>query len=454
MTLQCPIGSILGIEYSGLTALLTIRETVEKIFQERILAFNENLAMASFGTSKGHGIITGSGPPSFYLSGMVSHRIGTLAPAPANDPVFAQILFRLRPNALKHGEDSTDRLKKYDVWTQHINRLFLYVLDGMLRHHNRRVKLFLSTRVHGQTYNLPTQDEVAVILPGEAPPSFSLLLFTPYPSHLIPSPLMKEASTQTSYNVADGKRTALSVDDVDRLAAMYAKQRTTVSSLKADGHDIVKLPEGNYGHAVLAHDTAQVVVTMLGKIVSIDRSLNRDASRVPQRCGHKFSQEMAAACSIATNLTIPFNTSSLNVNPRVDFLHHQLVTLHAHWTEVTGGDPIPEKGGHPPWPAWKNDIDANKYHMFYNNAREGSCNGRKVAKYYVTPLPVNGDGHAELYANTILRVGDVCAVMCSVQTNAWKSKATGKYSGRIDFVPLRIRVHGTLNVSLHCHRYR
>ncbi|SCZ93447.1 BZ3500_MvSof-1268-A1-R1_Chr6-3g08666 [Microbotryum saponariae] len=62
-----------------------------------------------------------------------------------------------------------------------------------------------------------------------ASPSFSLLPFTPYPSHPIPSPLMKEAPTQPSYNVADGKRTALSVDDVDRLAAMYAEQRTTIT---------------------------------------------------------------------------------------------------------------------------------------------------------------------------------------------------------------------------------
>ncbi|SGY44645.1 BQ5605_C001g00185 [Microbotryum silenes-dioicae] len=85
--------------------------------------------------------------------------------------------------------------------------------------------------------------------------------------------------------------------------------------------------------------------------------------------------------------------------------------------------------------------------MFHNNAREGSYNGRRVAKSYVTPLPVNVDGHAELYAHTILSVGDVCAVMVSIQGRAWRSTATGKYSGRIDFVPLRIRVHGKLNAS-------
>ncbi|SGY15227.1 BQ5605_C013g07293 [Microbotryum silenes-dioicae] len=91
-----------------------------------------------------------------------------------------------------------------------------------------------------------------------ASPSFSLLLFTPYPSHLIPShlipshlipshlipshlipsplnpsPLIKGVPTQPSYHVADGERRAQSVDDVDRLAAIYAEQRTTISSLKA-----------------------------------------------------------------------------------------------------------------------------------------------------------------------------------------------------------------------------
>ncbi|SCZ95676.1 BZ3500_MvSof-1268-A1-R1_Chr8-1g09721 [Microbotryum saponariae] len=41
-------------------------------------------------------------------------------------------------------------------------------------------------------------------------------------------------------------------------------------------------------------------------------------------------------------------------------------------SSVTGGDPIPEKRGHPPWPVWENDIDAHKHPIFYNNAREGS----------------------------------------------------------------------------------
>ncbi|SCZ98690.1 BZ3500_MvSof-1268-A1-R1_Chr3-1g05552 [Microbotryum saponariae] len=155
-----------------LLALLTGEGPVEKIFRERIFAFNEILAMASFGTSKGHGHLSGSGPQSFYLSGMVTRHIGTLAPAPANDPPD-EPGFNGPP----------EKVRRLDTADQQIVPL----LDGMLRHHNRRVKLFLTAQEvmdsdashtyqlrllaprnrDPRTYNLPTQDEVAAILPGE-----------------------------------------------------------------------------------------------------------------------------------------------------------------------------------------------------------------------------------------------------------------------------------------------
>ncbi|SGY56310.1 BQ5605_C006g04125 [Microbotryum silenes-dioicae] len=158
----------------------------QKIFRVRILAFNESFAMASFGTSKGHGIISGAGPPSFYLSGTVFHRIGTLAPGPADDPVFAQILFLApteRIEARQRFDGPPEEVRRLDSVYQQI----VPVLDGMLRVHNRRVKLFLTAKDFmksatshmyklrllaprnrdPRTYNLPTQEEVAVILPGD-----------------------------------------------------------------------------------------------------------------------------------------------------------------------------------------------------------------------------------------------------------------------------------------------
>ncbi|SCZ92685.1 BZ3500_MvSof-1268-A1-R1_Chr5-2g08103 [Microbotryum saponariae] len=140
--------------------------------------------------SKGHGIISGSGPPSFYLSEseVVFHRIGTLAPAPADDPVFAQILFLAptkRIEARRRFNGPPEEVRRLDSAYQQI----VPVLDGMLRLHKRRVKLFLTAQEFmnsdashmyqlrllaprnrdPRTYNLPTQDEVAVILPGEVP---------------------------------------------------------------------------------------------------------------------------------------------------------------------------------------------------------------------------------------------------------------------------------------------
>ncbi|SGY53419.1 BQ5605_C006g03757 [Microbotryum silenes-dioicae] len=216
MTLQCPICSALHWEFEKsptpggatpfklccadgkvrlpgiekpppeLLKLLTGDGPVEKIFRDRILAFNESFAMASFGTSKGHGIISGSGPPSFYLSGTVLHRIGTLAPGPADDPVFAQILFLApteRIEARRRFNGPPEEVRRLDSAYQQM----IPVLDGMLRLHNRCVKLFLTAKEFmdseashmyqlrllaprnqdPRTYNLPTQEEVAVILPGD-----------------------------------------------------------------------------------------------------------------------------------------------------------------------------------------------------------------------------------------------------------------------------------------------
>ncbi|SGY53294.1 BQ5605_C006g03744 [Microbotryum silenes-dioicae] len=160
---------------------------VEKLFRERILAFNENLAMASFGTSQDYGMIGAGGPPSFYLSGNVYHRMGTLAPAQGSNPVFAQILFvapseRINARIRFNGPSSDDEQQLVTAYRQTLPRL-----DEMMLQENRRAQQFLTARefinhedAHAyqlsllaprnrdpRRYNLPTQDEVAVILPGD-----------------------------------------------------------------------------------------------------------------------------------------------------------------------------------------------------------------------------------------------------------------------------------------------
>ncbi|SCZ87364.1 BZ3500_MvSof-1268-A1-R1_Chr2-2g04830 [Microbotryum saponariae] len=67
------------------------------------------------------------------------------------------------------------------------------------------------------------------------------------------------------------------------------------------------------------------------KSASSSQHPKRSSWRLCNEYGTNFLKKWLqhAACSIATDSTSPFNTSSLNVNPRVIFLHHQLVTLHS-----------------------------------------------------------------------------------------------------------------------------
>ncbi|SCZ98067.1 BZ3500_MvSof-1268-A1-R1_Chr3-3g06552 [Microbotryum saponariae] len=178
---------------------------------------------------------------------------------------------------------------------------------------------------------------------AQASPSFSLLLFTPYPSPLIPSPIMKEAPTQ----LADGERTALS-------------------------------------------DTAQVVVTMLGKCRLIDLSTgmppcNKSASssQHPKGSSWKLCNEYGTSCSMQHSYG--FDNSLQHV-----FVECQPSSC---FPPPSIGDCIP-------------------------GAPTVACLGKRH-RCPQTPL--------------------------ILQQRSRRKQATGKYSGRIDFVRLRIRVHGTLD---------
>ncbi|SCZ94215.1 BZ3500_MvSof-1268-A1-R1_Chr12-2g03759 [Microbotryum saponariae] len=82
------------------------------------------------------------------------------------------------------------------------------------------------------------------------------------------------------------------------------------------------------------------------------------------------------------------------------------------------------------------------YSLFHADVREGLFTGLKCAKGCPTPLLVTVDGHPGRFAHTILRDGDLCAVVCTVEGRAWRDRSSGKWHGRLTFVPLRIRVHG------------
>ncbi|SDA02818.1 BZ3500_MvSof-1268-A1-R1_Chr11-1g03172 [Microbotryum saponariae] len=125
-----------------------------------------------------------------------------------------------------------------------------------------------------------------------------------------------------------------------------------------------------------------------------------------------------------------FNTPKPNAaaKPQVVFIHHPLITPRVHWEDVTGGRT-----------AWENILDLPDYSRFYADVREGLFTGRKCAERYPTPLSVTVDGHPGRFAHTILRDGDLCAVVCTVEGRAWRDRSSGKWHGRLTSGPLRIR---------------
>ncbi|SGY66915.1 BQ5605_C004g02721 [Microbotryum silenes-dioicae] len=167
MTLQCPICSALHWEFEksptpgGATPFKICCADGKFRVPAELLA----LLTGDGPDYKGHGIISGSGPPSFYLSGMAFHRIGTLAPAPANDPVFAQILFLApteRIEARRRFNGPPEEVRRLDSAYQQIHK---NIMDSDASHMYQLCLLAPRNR-DPRTYNLPTQDEVAVILPG------------------------------------------------------------------------------------------------------------------------------------------------------------------------------------------------------------------------------------------------------------------------------------------------
>ncbi|SGZ29239.1 BQ5605_C055g12654 [Microbotryum silenes-dioicae] len=102
---------------------------------------------------------------------------------------------------------------------------------------------------------------------------------------------------------------------------------------------------------------------------------------------------------------------NLTAKPQVVVVHHQFI--------------IPKVGR----TAWENLLDLPDYSRFYADAREGLFTGRKCAEGSPTPLPVTVHGHPGQFAHTILREGDLCALVCTVEARAWRDRSSGKCSG-------------------------
>jgi hypothetical protein len=161
-----------------LSVLLTGSDVRAKNFKENICAYNRAFAFTSLGVKEDHSINRGNGPPVFHIQGELAHWSGTLLPEPGHSPVYAQLYiydpstavgYRMANNsgsALRHDtmeilEDILRRNHQYAPIYLHAHEVLSQYPDTT----DVSVHLRIAPGTDRRRYNLPTADEVAVILP-------------------------------------------------------------------------------------------------------------------------------------------------------------------------------------------------------------------------------------------------------------------------------------------------
>ncbi|TFK17712.1 hypothetical protein FA15DRAFT_559332, partial [Coprinopsis marcescibilis] len=158
-------------------------------FLSHITSYNNAFAMASLSAQTVHH--GGGGPPVFTLQGELRHMHGGILPAEGENPRFAQTYFVSNEAALNfrvanleaHAAANPNRGSLLRV-----NREVMSIIQDVLYHHNIYIQIYqtawerlqqlpeapdlhfqlkIAPGADQRRYNLPTAEEVAIILPGD-----------------------------------------------------------------------------------------------------------------------------------------------------------------------------------------------------------------------------------------------------------------------------------------------
>jgi hypothetical protein len=162
----------------ALRGLLTAQDSEAKEFREHIREYNSALSFTSLGVKPDKSILNGRGPYVFRLHGVLYHLSGSLLPEPGDTPKYAQLYIHDPQSALNHRmTNNPDR-----------SPTTMQLLQTMLRSNHRYAAVYkqayeilaeypdadeasIQLRVDPsrdrRRYNLPTVDEVAIIIPGD-----------------------------------------------------------------------------------------------------------------------------------------------------------------------------------------------------------------------------------------------------------------------------------------------
>jgi hypothetical protein len=149
-----------------------------KDFRDNIWKYNRTFAFTSLQVTEDHSVNEHRrGPPVFRIQGELHHRGGPLSPAPDRPPTYAQLYFYDPQAALEHRCQQNVGLNRdtlrilQDILLEHNKYTSIYRhAHEILKHYDPNDDISIRLRVtpghDRRRYNLPSADEVAVILPG------------------------------------------------------------------------------------------------------------------------------------------------------------------------------------------------------------------------------------------------------------------------------------------------
>ena len=156
--------------------LFTGESLQAKEFQTNIVQYNAALAFTSLGVKVNHSF-AGHGPPVFRIHGELRHLSGSLLPKESVNPCYSQ-LYVYDPNiSYRHRISRNENLSltmmhtlQCVLWDHNAYTPIYQHAYEVLRAYDApdyTVRLCVVPGNYPRHYNLPTADEVGVILPGE-----------------------------------------------------------------------------------------------------------------------------------------------------------------------------------------------------------------------------------------------------------------------------------------------
>ena len=160
-----------------LRSLFTAQSTKAKEFRERIRQYNAALAFTSFTAKETNDNSAGGGPWLWKTGYTIYHRAGALLPNTQEDPKYAQLYFydpvKVLDYWMKRNKklkcDTMEYLQNLLIERNHYTQFFLHAFEILHRtpSSDLAIEILADPSTDLRRYNVPTEDEIAVVLPGQ-----------------------------------------------------------------------------------------------------------------------------------------------------------------------------------------------------------------------------------------------------------------------------------------------